>query len=1245
MTCDSNAGIRSAAIKNFGRRLTKPNKQKNVSSLSDILGDTQSLLELLAQSSVSDVKDLCIAISNSGRHGCQDQHAFEARQEAVERLLRALLPSTYPTEAGVSSRRDERPLQHLYATMLPACSTQFVEAVLDGRDRSNPLFRYNDSGRLLRSHRALFKRWAEEHLLGLSTIATTTAGRYVSTFLDRDRPFARWVLQNRYEGKIKEGKVAEPWGKYSDAWIALSLVQHMLKRHQASKEHVAVKIRSLVETGLELHSRKSPRTCDAVKDGYATELWTYALHGWRKFPEIFEPSLVLGLQLGLGTSPDTVPRDYLIAAMKAGFPVSRRPRLLQLYCQHVGKKGCDVFAEDADFTGLANMLWPYEVFDSLDAAQSIHILKRLECANQTYNFLLSPISKRSILNIREVAGQKNFNVELLLIQLQRDDPVVQKQARDAVDGLRRKAATAKEEADRADFAKAAIAYALATGDLEVYGETVLWQQRFVRDSWTLNTITDSKCVLTAEGIELLSALQSPQESQTKTLSDRIRMADDILKTFYETYRLAKREPSFNPRQWNYVKSLFSSVYDKRVQGIARSGDTESKMIAMKGFLDATHWMDIEFLNQICDRVVNFLKAQTPTILATATQDLLRIGAERRKEKDRTPEDDRLERMSYEVLKSLAKSNMPNLASDLVVQTIIDRPDASAWHRQLLSESFLKRLRTKEAHRVLINLARAIGDKLEEQSYVRVGETEPAKFAPPKSLVKVTTVKYLAQLLNKADFVSNETAVEVLVELFKNAQHCDIRLAALESLLGLLDSLCANAKAALATNPTVELIMSALETLVPVVGSINENRPLREEDWIEAETTGVLPEPQSHTGPLMGALLSAVSSIRYSRLKVMQTAFCKRLILPSLERSQVEHSRWLQLFLAKYKAPFSEDDVPRTPVAVANWDLALKSYYPLTGPTLLADFNAYAMHQIAPDARLDEFTAALSADAQLLKRAEVRHWIRIYARDVHSSAHSRTATLVHVLQTKHSKLSPVERESLIELVLQHADALLDNYEEHSQVWDGFMTRLSPDWAGVWDVERHRRWMDTHGRFVRHISDEIGKRKTQETLQILPSRAKLELWLLPFLASDDDDNDAADFVVQLESTVLRLLEDSESEILGWFAMAGDVATISGLLKTDKLRAKIASEFGKLSKNSNNKDTMTDRATGSVVREQAGQALDLIKVNVAMRIFDKCTDVEIIKSVQGRERLTEWRTCESDFIRKRVFRWEGRKRLDKD
>lgn len=425
-------------------------------------------------------------------------------------------------------------------------------------------------------------------------------------------------------------------------------------------------------------------------------------------------------------------------------------------------------------------------------------------------------------------------------------------------------------------------------------------------------------------------------------------------------------------------------------------------------------------------------------------------------------------------------------------------------------------------------------------------------------------------------------------------------------------------------------MSALETLVPVVGSINERRPPQEQDWVEAENTGVLPEVEGLAAYLMGSLLSAAT--RYSGLKVMQEAFVKRLILPSLDRSQVEHSRWLRLFLTKYKAPFSEQDVPRTPVGLYNWDLAFRSNYPMTGPALLADFNAYAMHQIAPHAEIAKFSAALSADVKLRKRAEVQHWLQVYARDISTFGQSRTATLLDIVESKSSLVSSADRENLIDLVMQHADALLDHYEEHAQVWDGFMTRLTPDWSGVWSVEKDTRWRSTHGRIVRHISEEIGKRK--ETHRILPSRTKLELWLLPFPVSDDNksDYDETEFVVQLESTVLRLLEDSESEVLGWSAMADDVGIIPGLFKSDKLKARVASEFGKLSDSNDNIDATA-----------AKQALNLIKVEVAMRLFDQCTDVEVVKSAQGRERLTEWRTCGSDLIRKRVFRWEGKKRID--
>lgn len=1235
MTYEANAAVRSTAIKDLGRRLTKPNKPNNSTSLSQLLGDTQSLLTLFAQSSVADIKHLCVAISNSGRHGRQHQPGFKERQQSVERLLRALLPAIYPTEAA--SYHDGRPLQHLYATMLPACSAEFVETVLDARDQSNPLFRCRDVRKLMRSHPALFQKRAEDHLFGHTSEADPDVHRCIDSLLNHDKAFALSALHGRHDGTITK----ERWGGYSEVRIALSLVQRLVKRRQTSKDCMAMQIRDLVQLGLESIAAEPPTTRNNRKSD-DVELWTFALNGWKRRPEVFEDALTLGLRLGLGSSPGSVPRDYFSAAMRPVFPEPQRQRLLQLYCLHVGKEGCDIFGEDASFAAIAKSPWPFEVFSHFDVEQSTRILEALEAVNGEYNFLEAPTSKISIFGLDEVAGQSNFNVGLLLTQLQRDDPNVIRKARDAVDGLRRKAAAAREPAVRAEFAHAASACAIATGDLDLYGDTIFWQQRFVRDPFAARRIFGRAAVLTVEGIDLLSAVKDLKGLEENISTMRIRKADDILKSFFEACCLAKREPSFQPSDWSSVTSLLGAVYEKRVQGLQNLCDAQI-VIVWKSFLDSITWMDIGLLNRIYSPAMDLLKGLSPKHLATATQDLLRIGMERRKEQSRKLEDNYLERLSYEALKMLAKSNTPALASDLVVQTIIDRPDASSWHRELLSAGFLKRLRAKEAYEVLFNLARAINDKLEEQSYVRVGETEPAKHAPPQSMVKATTVKYLAQLLNNADFIPNETAVEVLVELTRNAQHRDIRLAALESLLSLLDRLCTEVGARWVGSSTVEAIMCALETVVPVVGSIDERRPLREEDWADAEATGVLPDIEGVVAgglrmpPLMEVLLLAAEGTRYRGLKIMQSALVERIVLPILCQSQIEHGRWIKLFLAKYQAPFSASDVPRTPVAVYAWHRALASYYPLVAPAILADFDAYAVHQIAPDVRLRQFAAMLRADVELRKRADVQHWIRVFDYRVNSFQQSGTHVLVGLMKTHLDASLRVEYGPVIDIVFQHAMLLLDHYEEYAGVWETFMACLAPNLQRVRNAEHDRHWRDTQGRIVRRISDEISKRKTQESNHILPSRTKLELWLLPFL-DINSGGDASAFVVQLENVLLGLLDGDGSQIFGWSDMADDTCIISDLIDGDDVKSMIACGFGKLT-------TREDMAAARVVVAcvQTGRALDLIKVKVAMQLFDECKDLEMIKRA-GTERLNEWRACGSDVIRERAFRWEGRRRIER-
>jgi hypothetical protein len=52
---------------------------------------------------------------------------------------------------------------------------------------------------------------------------------------------------------------------------------------------------------------------------------------------------------------------------------------------------------------------------------------------------------------------------------------------EAVDEQKRKASTSREQTGRAFFAKSAIVWAIASGSPALYGETLIWARRFVRD--------------------------------------------------------------------------------------------------------------------------------------------------------------------------------------------------------------------------------------------------------------------------------------------------------------------------------------------------------------------------------------------------------------------------------------------------------------------------------------------------------------------------------------------------------------------------------------------------------------------------------------------------------------------------------------------------------------------------------------------------------------------------------------------
>lgn len=119
-----------------------------------------------------------------------------------------------------------------------------------------------------------------------------------------------------------------------------------------------------------------------------------------------------------------------------------------------------------------------------------------------------------------------------------------------------------------------------------------------------------------------------------------------------------------------------------------------------------------------------------------------------------------------ILFLLTQSDRPQLAIELVLNTILNRPDASSWHRQLLKKAFARSLSAKHAQELILSFSSGVRAKLEKQARLpKAPSVTGGSAAPPKPVIKVTTVKFLAQFLDDADFIPAHVAVDMLSQLF------------------------------------------------------------------------------------------------------------------------------------------------------------------------------------------------------------------------------------------------------------------------------------------------------------------------------------------------------------------------------------------------------------------------------------------------------------------------------------------------
>lgn len=393
---------------------------------------------------------------------------------------------------------DDRPLLRYYQLLLPGCNSKFVDNILhDGR---NPLlsdmkFHNKTNSDLLREHYEIVRQQSLEYIFG-----TTYTAINIHYYLGPLLRYAPGLPTN--EQGISES-------------MAFSL--HVL-RELVSQPHIKVHLNVVTELiePLLWRARKMKVDHGTIMEILDLSIAYLSSHLNEAKHLSFGPKRFLRMCIMLWARPSTQGLDFesrLISILRI-LPSDRnqnlqeyrdtlwrvqrplRYRLLKLFFLHIGEKSVDIDEEER-LKELSIKNWPCNIFFCVNRDEGLGLLKRLRNTSPLDNFLEKG-SGNSILchpPSQEVSGANSF-ILLNLLEVGHDRPSVLERAAGnlylmqsvhllitvaAAEEQQKKAATSREPVDRAFHAKSALFFAISSGSLEIYRNTLVWARRFVRD--------------------------------------------------------------------------------------------------------------------------------------------------------------------------------------------------------------------------------------------------------------------------------------------------------------------------------------------------------------------------------------------------------------------------------------------------------------------------------------------------------------------------------------------------------------------------------------------------------------------------------------------------------------------------------------------------------------------------------------------------------------------------------------------
>ncbi|KAJ4859948.1 hypothetical protein T069G_04936 [Trichoderma breve] len=489
------------------------------------------------------------------------------------------------------------------------------------------------------------------------------------------------------------------------------------------------------------------------------------------------------------------------------------------------------------------------------------------------------------------------------------------------------------------------------------------------------------------------------------------------------------------------------------------------------------YLDQEFLEREVDAhvsgftgIIDHFKYYVPASLFS------QLGASVLESIRRGPETDKPFGTLVWVINRLLEGASPSMAIPLIQQFVLENPDASSWHRPLLNPKALIHFRPADAKHFFETFTDAILDKLQEQAEKRAKQKSDDESANKGPLVKVTTVKMLAQLLRESPVVDPGLAVELNIKILKRASHVDIRTAAVK---GLTEAI------ANTTDPEVKkrIFNALLEYAAPIASSINESQPLT--DWDALSSDDELPEIwKSSDGTLTTpTIMDLVLKLGFWQdWQSEESRAYKKLIYTIMDASAENNQRWMKLFIKKHG--FTMPDDAQLP-AIPMFPTALETFLRVMKTDISAKYVDMAKQYLLLRMKLPDWVSAITdavrADRKLVSSDSGRHWGYLWNHDYDRLTKSLLETIRLHLTKLEKKTNDAENhdkktqqkdshQSLASFLFEIADIIImqGNLNKFDQfvsdtltatrdnpVWGRILERIDSLRTPAWQADQNRK----------------------------------------------------------------------------------------------------------------------------------------------------------------------------------------------